>query len=309
MDILMKNKEKVSFYSKHDKVIFPLLLILPTLIFIAMFCLYPMVKGFTYSVTNYDRLFQKSMKFIGLENFRKIFTEDPVFWVTVKNSIKYVFVEVLCQLIFGMIFALILNQSFKGRGLVRTFCFAPWAVSGVLTTMLWMLIYNEHIGLLNNFLTVIGLPELRKAWLQNINTAFPSVCIAELWRGIPFFTITLLGGLQGIPTELYESAKIDGCNAWQSFWKITLPCMKESIVFATLMRTIWEFRQVDLIMTMTNGGPVRKTLTLPIYMYQTSIENGEYGYGAALTVILFFILSFYVVFYLKANNFGKGVNE
>ena len=213
------------------------------------------------------------------------------------------------QLIFGMIFALILNQSFKGRGFVRTFCFAPWAVSGVLTTMLWILIYNEHIGLLNNILEVLGKVNLKKAWVQNVGTAFRSVAIAELWRGIPFFTITLLGGLQTIPLELYESAKVDGGNAWKNFWLITLPYMKESIVFATLMRSIWEFRSVDLIMTMTNGGPVRRTLTLPIYMYQTSIETGEYGYGAALTVVLFAILSVYVVIYLKANNFGKGVNE
>ncbi len=306
---IMRNKDNVSFYSKHSKTIFPLLLILPTLVFLGVFCFYPMIKGFGYSLTNYDRAFPKAMKFIGLENFKTIFTEDTVFWGTVVTSIKWVATEVISQLVFGMIFALILNQNFRGRGFVRTFCFAPWAVSGVLTTMLWILIYNEHIGLLNNFLNVIGLGHLTKAWVQNVSTAFKSVAIAELWRGIPFFTITLLGGLQGIPTELYESAKMDGCNAWKSFWKITLPCMKESIVFATLMRTIWEFRSVDLVMTMTNGGPVRKTLTMPIYMYQTSIENGEYGYGAALTVILFFILSFYVVLNLKVNNFGKGVND
>ena len=213
------------------------------------------------------------------------------------------------QLFFGMIFALILNQSFKGRGLVRTFCFAPWAVSGVLTTMLWVLIYNEHIGLVNQVLKLMGMGGMTKAWVQNVDTAFRSVALAELWRGIPFFTITLLGGLQTVPLELYESARVDGGNAWKNFWFVTLPFMKESIVFATLMRSIWEFRSVDLIMTMTNGGPVRKTLTLPIYMYQTSIETGEYGYGAALTVVLFAILSFYVVIYLKANNFGKGVNE
>jgi len=305
----MKKSEKVSLYSRHENEVFPLLLILPTIAFIGLFCIYPMLKGFTYSVTDYDRMMPKNIHNVGLANFHKIFTEDQVFWVCVKNSVKYVATEVICQLFFGMIFALILNQSFKGRGLVRTICFAPWAVSGVLTTMLWTLIYNEHIGLLNNVLTMVGLPHLAKAWVQNVGTAFKAVAIAELWRGIPFFTITLLGGLQGIPTELYESAKIDGSSAWNSFWKITVPCMKESIVFATLMRTIWEFRQVDLIMTMTDGGPVRKTLTLPIYMYKTSIENGEYGYGAALTVILFLILSFYVVFYLKVNNFGKGVNE
>lgn len=305
----MKEKGKLMFYTKHNRVIFPLLLILPTLIFLGIFCFYPMLKGFSYSLTNYDRAYPRATKFIGFENFVNIFTLDKVFWGTVTVSLKWVLVEVCLQLFFGMIFALILNQNFKGRGFVRTFCFAPWAVSGVLTTMLWILIYNEHIGLLNNILEIMNLGNLTKAWIQNIGTAFKAVAVAELWRGIPFFTITLLGGLQGIPLDLYESAKIDGCNAWKSFWKITLPCMRESIVFATLMRTIWEFRSVDLVMTMTNGGPVRKTLTMPIYMYQTSIENGEYGYGAALTVILFFILSFYVALNLQVNNFGKGVNE
>ncbi len=302
-------KVKSSLYGKRSEQLFPWLLILPTLIFLGIFCFYPIIRGFSYAFTNYDREFPQSIKNIGFSNFKRIFTEDKIFPVTVINSLKWVCSEVLCQLVFGMIFALVLNQDFRGRGIFRTFCFAPWAVSGVLTTMLWTLIYNEHIGLLNNILKTIGHPELTKAWVQNISTAFKAVVIAELWRGIPFFTITLLGGLQGIPLELYESAKMDGSSAWHSFWAITLPCMRESIVFAVLMRTIWEFRSVDLIMTMTDGGPVRKTLTLPIYMYQTSIENGEYGYGAALTVVLFIILCFYVVFYLKANNFGKGVNE
>lgn len=298
-----------NFYSKHAKNIFPWLLILPTLVFLGMFCFFPMIRGFGYSVTNYDRGNPKAMEFVGMANFIKIFTEDKVFVKTLVNSVKWVFCQVTLQLFFGMIFALILNQNFKGRGFVRTFCFAPWAVSGVLTTMLWVLIFNEHIGLLNHTLQALGLGHLTKAWVQNVQTAFPSVALAELWRGIPFFTITLLGGLQTVPLELYESAKVDGGNAWKNFWLITIPYMKESIVFATLMRTIWEFRSVDLIMTMTDGGPVRRTLTLPIYMYKTSIENGQYGYGAALTVILFLILSVYVVIYLKANNFGKGVNE
>lgn len=298
-----------SFYSKNAKNIFPWLLILPTLVFLGMFCFFPMIRGFGYAVTNYDRGNPKATEFVGMANFVKIFTEDKIFVKTLINSLKWVVSQVTLQLFFGMIFALILNQNFRGRGLVRTFCFAPWAVSGVLTTMLWILIFNEHIGLLNNVLKAVGMGHMTKAWVQNVQTAFPSVVVAELWRGIPFFTITLLGGLQTVPLELYESAKVDGGNAWKNFWLITIPYMKESIVFATLMRTIWEFRSVDLIMTMTDGGPVRRTLTLPIYMYKTSIENGQYGYGAALTVILFLILSVYVVIYLKANDFGKGVNE
>lgn len=307
---LMKGEEHlIKFYKKHAKTIFPWLLILPTLLFLITFCFIPMFRGFGYSVTDYDRRNPKASQFVGMDNFVEIFTEDEVFVKSLGNSVKWVFTEVILQLFFGMIFALILNQNFKGRGLVRTFCFAPWAVSGVLTTMLWTQIYNEHIGLVNQVLNMIGLGRYTTAWVQNLKTVFPSVVIAELWRGIPFFTITLLGGLQTVPTELYESAKVDGGNAWKNFWLITIPYMKESIVFATLMRTIWEFKSVDLIMTMTDGGPVRKTLTLPIYMYKTSIEKGQYGYGAALTVVLFAILSVYVFIYLKANDFGKGVNE
>lgn len=295
--VVIQNKKPIEW--------FPLLLILPTLIFLIIFCFTPMIRSFFYAVTDYDRTNPRIMTFVGLENFRAIFVEDKIFPKTIVNSLKWVIAEVGLQLFWGMIFALILNQNFKGRGIVRTFCFAPWAVSGVLTTMLWVLIYNEHIGFLNGVLKLAGYSNLCRSWVQNITTAFRSVVIAELWRGIPFFTITLLGGLQGVPLELYESAKIDGSTAWHSFWRITIPCMKESIVFATLMRTIWEFRSVDLIMTMTNGGPVRKTLTLPIYMYQTAIEDGRYGYGAALTVVLFAILSFYVIVYLQANKFGR----
>lgn len=301
----MRHKSSLrTLYDHHSEDIFPWLLILPTMAFLIVFCFLPMTRCFYLALTNYDRTNPRAIQFVGLANFKRIFTADKVFSKSIVISLRWVVVEVGLQLVFGMIFALVLNQNFVGRGFVRTICFAPWAVSGVLTTMLWTLIYNEHVGLLNNLLKIFGHPELCKSWVQNIHTVFGSVVVAGLWRGIPFFTITLLGGLQGIPDELYESARIDGSSAWHSFWKITLPCMKESIVFATLMRTIWVFRSVDLIMTMTNGGPVHRTLTLPIYMYQTAIEVGQYGYGSALSVVLFFILTFYVIVYLKVNKFG-----
>lgn len=288
---------------------FAYVLILPTLVFLGMFCFYPMIKGFCNAFTNLDRGRPTKTAFVGIQNFIEIFTGDKVFYGTLSVSLRWVLTEVTAQLIFGMCFALILNCKFSMRGLVRTLCFAPWAVSGALTTILWFLIYNEHIGLLNQFLSYLGHPELRRAWVQNMVTVFPCVAIAELWRGIPFFTITLLGGLQGVPVELYESAKMDGGSDWVNFWSITLPYMKESIVFATLMRSIWEFRSVDLIMTMTDGGPMRKTLTMPIYMYQESVVSGRYGYGSALSMILFMILTAFVYVYLKANKFGKGVND
>ena len=181
-----------NFYSKNAKNIFPWLLILPTLVFLGMFCFFPMIRGFGYAVTNYDRGNPKATEFVGMANFVKIFTEDKVFVKTLVTSLKWVVSQVTLQLFFGMIFALILNQKFRGRGLVRTFCFAPWAVSGVLTTMLWVLIFNEHIGLLNNVLKAVGLSHMTKAWVQNVQTAFPAVVIAEPLIGIPFVTITLI---------------------------------------------------------------------------------------------------------------------
>lgn len=297
---MMKKKQKVDF--------FPLLLISPTIIVLGMFSLYPTIRTFTYSLLNYQRNKPKQYGFIGFENLIGVL-HDTNFYSSLVNSVKWVGWEVILQLVIGMLFALVLNTKFRGRGIARTICFAPWAISGVLTTMLWILIYNENIGLLNNVFAQIGLKEFRNAWISNSSTVFPAVVIAELWRGIPFFAINILAALQGISSELYESAKVDGANAWQTYWRITLPFLKENIIFATLMRCIWEFQSVDMILTMTNGGPNKKTTTLPIYMYQKAVVEGNYGYGAALAVFTFLLLSIFAVVYLKMNDFGKGINE
>ena len=200
----------------------------------------------------------------------EIFSSDSIFWNSVPVSIKWVVGEVVMQLIFGMILALLLNQSFKGRELVLALTLIPWAVSGVLTTMLWLLIFNQHIGLLNDLLMKLGIIKERIAWLANPNTVFGSVMLAEFWRGIPFFAITLLAALQTIPQEVYESCAIDGCGAWKKFWCVTL---------------------------------------LPVYMMQTSIIQGDYGYGSALAVIIFAILTIFAVVYLGMSNFGRGMDE
>lgn len=305
----MKTTTFHGWYRKNFAKLFPLMLILPSVKIIMIFCFYPMIRAFLYAFYNYQRTKPKAYGFIKLENFRKIFTTDSVFLLSTVNSFKWVVSEVLLQLVLGLCFALILNQQFKGRGIARIICFVPWAVSGVMTTMLWRVMYNENIGLINNLLSIVGLGAYRTAWLQNIKTVFPAIVVAELWRGIPFFAITMLSALQGIPGELFESAKVDGGSGRQILFRVTLPYIRQSIVFATLMRVIWEIKSVDLIMTMTNGGPMRKTTTLPIYIYQKAIVEGNYGYGSALSVILFIFLSIFAVFYLKANDFGKGIHE
>lgn len=288
---------------------FPYLLITPSLILLAVFCFYPMIKGLSYAFMDYQRNKPAQYGFIGLDNFVKMFTSDKKVAQSLMVSLKWVVSEVVLQLFLGVAFALILNKNFKGRGLARTICFAPWAVSGVLTTMLWILIYNDNIGFLNGVLRLIGLEHSTRAWLSGMETVFPSVVLAELWRGIPFFAINILAALQNIPNDLYESARVDGATKPQILFKITLPFLKESIIFATLMRSIWEFQSVDMIMTMTNGGPINLTTTFPIYMYKKAIVEGNYGYGASLGIVSFVILGVFAFAYLKMNDFGRGINE
>lgn len=288
----------------------PYFMILPSVILLLGIFGYPILKVFMLSLQNYNYADYANKGFAGLENFRKIFTEDTVIKESLVFSVKWVVSEVGLQLVFGMILALILNARFKGRGAVRALALIPWAVSGVLTTMLWMLILNQSIGLVNQLLIRFGsMPGEVPAWLANTGLIFPSIVVIELWRGIPFFAITLLAAMQGIPSDVYEACDIDGAGKTARFRYITLPYLKETIVLTTLLRAIWEFNSTDMIFTLTNGGPVNMTTTLPIYMLKTAVVSGNYGYGSALGVIAFVILLVFAVLYMKASRFGGEDNE
>lgn len=287
----------------------PYALIAPTILLIAGLLVFPIFRVFDLSVQSYDFTRLQEAGYIGFENFRNIFTQDDLFYSSLWITVKWVLVEVVLQLVFGLIVALLLNRSFRMRGLVRSLVLVPWAVSGVLTTMLWSLMFNQHIGIINDILMKLGIIHENIAWLANIDTVFGSVVVAELWRGIPFFAITLLAALQTIPNEVYESCAVDGAGPVKKLFFITLPYLKESIVFATLLRAIWEFNSIDMIFTMTNGGPMDMTTTLPIYMMKTSILEGNYGYGSALGVVTFAFLMIFVIVYLRMNRSGGMQDE
>lgn len=283
----------------------PYALIAPALLMIFGFLLYPMLTVFYYSFQHFDIAAPFYDGFAGLDNYIQIFTNDPLFLPSLLNSAKWVLAQVLLQLIFGMIFALLLNQTFKLRGLVRTIAFIPWALSGVLTSVIWMLMYNEHMGVFNDLLMKIGILDSPRAFLASTGSAFVAVVIAELWRGIPFFAVTLLAGLQNIPSELYEAAQIDGASRIEQFRFITLPQLKQTIVLTTLLRTVWEFNNVDLLYNLTGGGPANSTLTYSMYMTNTAVNGTNFGYGSALAVIAFVLLSVLAVIYLRLSRFEE----
>jgi len=288
---------------------FPYALVLPTVLLVLGVMVVPVISVFNLSVQRYDmtRLFDRG--FAGLGNFTTIFTQDSLFWQSLWTTLEWVGWEVGLQVLFGLIVALILNARIVAQGVARAIIFLPWAVSGVLTTMLWTLLFNQQSGLLNFLLLKAGLVQSPIAWLANPDTVFPSVIVAELWRGIPFFAITILAALQGIPKEIYEAADMDGCGPVRRLFRITLPYLRGAIVFSALLRCIWEFNSIDMIFTMTGGGPVDMTTTLPIYMMRTSVIEQNVGYGAALGVVSFFILLVFAIIYLRFNGYGKTVDE
>jgi multiple sugar transport system permease protein len=280
------------------------LFLLPAIFFMLAFLAYPLITVFYYSFQSYDVTKLAQRGFVGLKNFATLFA-DKIFYKSLGVSVQWVLTEVAFQLFFGLILALLLDKKFFGRGAYRCVVFFPWAVSGVLTSMLWALIYNENIGLLNTFLKNTGMITKNIAWLGNLKYVFKATAAAEIWRGIPFFAITILAALQNISSDLHEACIIDGGSFLQEILWVKIPILKDTIILTTLLRAVWEFNNVDLIFTLTGGGPSYKTTTLTMYMTNMSVKNGNYGYGSTLAVIAFFILLVFAGIYLKLSGFGK----
>ncbi|WP_420802379.1 carbohydrate ABC transporter permease [Streptomyces taklimakanensis] len=281
----------------------PYVLIAPAGLLMLGFIAYPMLSVLYYSLQHYNVTKPWRNGYAGLENFREIFFEDPLFWQTLAFSAKWVVVEVGLQLVFGLALALIVNQTFVGRGIARALVFSPWAVSGVLTTTIWILLYNPSTGL-SRYLADAGIGEYGTSVLSDTGTVFWAAVLAELWRGVPFFAILILADLQSISKDLYEAASVDGASRFRQFWHITLPHLKDAIILSTLLRAVWEFNNVDLLYTLTGGGPAGVTTTLPLYVANTGIEGHDFGYASALTTVAFVILLFCSILYLRLSKFG-----
>ena len=191
--------------------------------------------------------------------------QDPVFWLTLWNSVVWVFGSVILQFVFGFAAALLLQQAFRGRALVRTLTLLPWIIPGVVVGLIWQWLYQPNYGVINDLLIRAGWMHERVAWLSSPDTAMAAVVFTNVWRGIPFFAIMLLAGLQSVPDELYEAAHVDGAGVLSRFWHITLPLLRPIIVVATATRIIWTFNYADLIFVMTGGGPANATQITSTY--------------------------------------------
>jgi len=280
-------------------------LLLPALLIIGVFILYPIIKTLRLAVMDYSLLRPSDIRFVFLDNFFRLLKEK-IFFISLQNAVTYAFLTVLLQFVLGFWLALLLKNMKSGKGLYRTVIFSPWAVSGVLTSVIWSLMYNNNFGFINDFLLRTHLISEGIIWKGTPENAMFCVIIAATWRGIPYFAISLLACLLSVPNELYQAAWVDGAGAVKSFFYVTLPFARETIFLTTLLRFIWTFNDVDIIYSMTGGGPNNGTLTLPVYIVQEAVNKLNFGYAAALTVCLFVILLIFSIVYL---HFGKSDND
>ena len=276
---------------------FNLPLILVVLIFIIVPVAGTLITGFFRDVTFLPE------KFIGLENYRRLFT-DIHFRDSLIFTILFVLVSVTLEIILGTIFALVLNEKFPGRGFLRVAILIPWAIPIAISARVWQLIYNFNYGLLNYLAIHLGFSNSPINWLGSSTGAFFSIVISDVWKTTPFITIIILAGLSTIPNELYKQAKIDGTNLINRFFQITLPLLKPVIVVALLFRTIDAIRIFDLIYVLTGGGPGGSTTSVSLYAFKYYL-TGDFGYGSAISVLIFLLASILAVLYIKFGNFTE----
>jgi multiple sugar transport system permease protein len=275
----------------------------PSFLFVVLFSLYPIIESFRLS---FHRMILTmpwlGQKFVGWENYQDLLG-DPVALQSLLTSITFVAVTTPIEVLLGLGMALMLNESFRGRGWLRAIVLVPWAIPTVVASQMWRFIFNDRYGLFN-FLVFGAATDRYWAPLAEPGLALASIMVADVWKTSSFAALIILAGLQGISQELYEAASIDGAGAWQKFRHITLPLVKPALLLALLFRTIDAFKVFDLVFVMTQGGPADMTNVLQFYGYKKSFAEGMIGYGSTIAVAVFLlslILSLIYLWLLRAR--------
>jgi len=267
-----------------------LLLAAPAITFIFLVAFFPLLG------TIRDSLFKISLRFantprpfIGLENYRDVL-KDSDWHDALRVTATVAGISVAAELVLGMTIALAVNRAFVGRGIVRAAVLVPWALTTVVSATMWAWIYDGLYGVANDLLIKLHIIDKPLIFLAKPDLAIWAMIGAEIWKTTPFMALLLLAGLQLISSDIYEAASIDGANAWQQFWRITLPMLKPTILVALLFRTIDAVRMFDLPRVLTNGGPGNSTKTLVLYNYEVLFTRFDFGHGSALAVTSFLIV-------------------
>ena len=270
-------------------------LIVPTMVLLGMFIAYPFVRGIMLSVTN-TRVGVPG-DFVGLANYYKIWN-DSIFRTAVYNTFMYTGVTTVFKLALGLWLAMLLNRNFRGKAFTRAFILLPFIIPTVLSTFAWKWMFDPTFSVLNWMLFHLGMITGRINWLGDPDLAMASIVVVNIWRGVPFFAISLLAGLQTISPELNEAAAIDGAKPWQRFWHITWPLLLPVTMVVVLFSVIQTFADFQIVYVMTGGGPANATHLFATYAYQIGVGTGLLSEGAAISLAIFPVLFLVVIIQL-----------
>jgi multiple sugar transport system permease protein len=277
-------------------------LLAPTLVILALFIAYPFILGIWLAVS--DKVVGRPGSFVGLENFR-VNLNDTIFLRAFQNTFVYTFIATMLKLSLGMLAALLLNHHFRFKRIVRASMLLPWIVPTVLSTLAWQWMFDATFSVFNWVLLNAGVISRRILWLGDGTLAMGCLILVNVWRGMPFFAITLLAGLQTVNPDLHEAAEIDGANAWQRFWRVTLPLIKPIMLVVVLFSMIATFADFQLIYVLTRGGPYSSTHVFGTYAYEIAMRAAKLGQGASISLFLFPFLLVVIVlqlWYIRRND-------
>jgi multiple sugar transport system permease protein len=289
--------KRLSIRLDRESVVAPLM-VAPAMLMLVVLIAYPFCVAIYLSLT--DRLIARSDTgvFIGLANYVKLMG-DSIFQQTALNTFNFAITAVLFKLILGMLMALVLDEVKFCKNLLRGLMLLPWIVPTSLSALGWLWMFDSQFSIFNRILLDLGLIDKKIIWLGMPVTAMFSVQLVNIWRGIPFFGISLLAGMQSIPQDLYEAAEIDGANSWQKFWKITTPLLMPVTAVVTLFSIVQTFADFQVVYVLTRGGPVNSTHLFATLTHQTAIIAGKLGEGAAISLFMFPVLVIAVVLQLR----------
>lgn len=276
------------------------LLVVPGLAVFAAIILYPFVDAVLMSFTDRSLLYP-DYDWVGLANYIKVF-KDPYFLPTLGTTALFVVLATLIPFVLGFIWAILLNQGFKGSELLRGLTLVNWIIPGIAIGFLWSWIFNGQYGVLNGLLVNLGILDKGVSWMGQTQTALLCVVIARSWQMLPWYMAFLLGGLQGVSMDQIEAARIDGAGNWQTFLHVVLPQMRSIVTLVLVLGTIGNLQHFDLPWTMTEGGPARATTTLSIEVYTTAFKNWDMGKAATVGTIWALLLACFSFVYLRQVN-------
>jgi multiple sugar transport system permease protein len=290
---------KAGWWARNERLLVPYLFISPNIIVFAAFMLFPILFAFYMSFHEWSLI--GVPQFNGLDNYVRM-VHDELFWQSLGHTVVFTAGTVPTSIALGLAAAMLLNRELPARGLLRSVIFLPVIVSGVVTALVAAWIFNDNYGVINSLLKAAGLEPI--PWLSSPTWAMPSIIITTLWIRIGFCMVVYLAGLQGIPSEYYDAAQVDGASGWRQFRHITLPLLAPTTFLLLVINVIFSFHVFDLIYVMTGGGPGFSTTVLVQYIYESAFASREMGYASAMGIVLYLLIVVLTVFQWRVSRQG-----